>query len=476
MTALAVCVSGMVLIGVLGFLGRTGRYTDLAEWTVAGRNFGAFTVWFLQAGETFTTFTFLAVAGLAFTGGAAATYAIPYLPLAFVALYFVAPVVWRLGKRHGYLTQADFFSERYASPLFGKIVAVLGVVFLLPYLQLQITGLGLIVRLVTGNASSGVFSMVLATGLVVAFVLWSGIRGVANTAYLKDALMVIVLVVLLIVVPLHYAGGIEHVFATTRTVDPAMLTVHAGKFSELWWLSSVLVSAVANACMTVPHQWPGVLSARNERALRLNAVFLPVYQIAIMIPIIIGFTGLLVLSKTVDSNGVLLTLTAGALPGWAVGVVAVAAVASAMVPSAAMCIGMSTLVARNLVRPRRQRGAVLVNHTVVVVTAGLALVLGILRPDLLANLLLLTFSGLVQFAPGLVAALGDRRLLSKGPAILGLLAGEVVVVWLTFNDVSFWQVNPGIIGLACNIVLAVGAQVFTRTIRPRCRRVGAAPT
>ena len=49
-------------------------------------------------------------------------------------------------------------------------------------------------RLVTGNASSAVLSMVLATVLTAAFVLWSGIRGVANTAYLKDVFMIIALV------------------------------------------------------------------------------------------------------------------------------------------------------------------------------------------------------------------------------------------------------------------------------------------
>ncbi|MER6898365.1 sodium:solute symporter family protein, partial [Amycolatopsis sp. NPDC000740] len=81
---LAFTLVGIVLIGVLGFVGRRRPAADLAEWTVGGRKFGALTMWFLQAGEVFTTFTFLGMAGLAFSGGVAAMYALPYVPIAYV--------------------------------------------------------------------------------------------------------------------------------------------------------------------------------------------------------------------------------------------------------------------------------------------------------------------------------------------------------------------------------------------------------
>lgn len=459
---LSVALIGIVVLGVVGFLGRRGRAVNIEEWTVGGRNFGTVTTWFLQAGEIFTTFTFLAVAGLAFTGGASATYAILYIPLAFIGLYFIGPRLWRLGKKHGYLTQADYFTERYRSPWFGKVIALLGVIFLLPYLQLQITGLGLIVQLVTGNASSGVLSMIVATALTVGFVLWSGIRGVARTSYLKDALMVVAIVVLVVVIPLHYVGGIGAVFTHIEATDPVMLTVHSGKNGQAWWISSVLISTIGSMFMTLPHIWPGLLAAKNERVLRSNSVYLPLYQLTIILPIIVGFTGILVLRKGTDSNSVLLTLSAGALPNWATGLIAVAAAASAMVPAATMCIGISTLVARNLLPARSARTGFLVNHGVVVVAAGLALVLGILRPDLLANLLLLTFSGLAQLAPAFIAVLGRRKLLSTVPALLGLLAGEATVIWLTFAGIDVAHINAGMLGLGANIAVAGVAQLIAR--------------
>ncbi|WP_433179334.1 sodium:solute symporter family protein [Actinoallomurus sp. CA-150999] len=463
-STLAVTVAGLCLLAALGFLGRRGRTIDLAEWTVGGRNFGGFTMWFLQAGESFTTFTFLGVAGAAFATGAAATYAILYIPLAFIGQYFFAPVLWRLGRRHGYLTQADFFAERYSSPMFGRIVAVLGLVFLLPYLQLQLTGLGLAVRLVTGSTSSANLSMVIATVLMVAFVLWSGIRGIANTAYLKDLLMIGALAVLVIAVPVHYAGGVGSMFHKIQAHNAQLLTVHSGAYDRTWWLTSVLISTIAAVFLTSPHHWAPMLSARGPRVIRRNAVFLPLYQIAIILPVIVGFAGLLVLSPKTKSNGVLLTLADGALPGWATGLIVLAAASSAIVPAAAMCVALSSLVANNLVRLRTERAKILLNHTVVVLAAGVALVLGISRPDLLANLQLLTVSGFAQLIPAMIAAVGRRRLLSLPAALLGLAAGETLVVWATLTDTDLAHINAGIAGLAVNVAVAAVAELAVRAV------------
>src|SRR3954452_736802 len=125
-TIVVITFAGIVLIGVLGFVGRRKPAADLAEWTVGGRKFGAVTMWFLQAGEVFTTFTFLGMAGLAFTGGVAALYALPYVPLAYVGLYFLGPVIWRRARERGHLTQADFLADHYDSRLLGRVTALFG--------------------------------------------------------------------------------------------------------------------------------------------------------------------------------------------------------------------------------------------------------------------------------------------------------------------------------------------------------------
>jgi SSS family solute:Na+ symporter len=468
-TILAMTFAGIILIGVLGFVGRRRPAQDLTEWTVVGRRFGSVTMWFLQAGEIFTTFTFLGMAGLAFSGGVAAMYALPYVPIGYAVVFFLAERVWTLGKRRGYLTQGDFLTDRYDSRLLGTLSAVLGVLFVLPYLQLQITGLGLIVKLVTGDAASGTLSMVIGTLLVLAFVLWAGLHGVATTSYFKDAIMLIVLAVLIVAVPTHFAGGISAMFDKVGQLHPEMFQLHAGKNDRTWFITSMLVSAIGVAFLTLPHMWPGIMSARNPQVLRRNYTWLPIYSICLMFPMVIGFAAILVLPKGSTTDAALLRLSQQVLPPWATGLVVIAGIATAMVPSAGILVGISSLVARNIVPLRNERGQFWVNHGTVVVACGLALLLGIFRPDLLANLLLLTFSGAVQLAPANGLALLRRRLVGMVPVLLGLVAGEAVVIWLTFGGPKFGNFNVGLIGLGVNIVVVVIAALVERA-------AGRAPT
>ncbi|WP_033296052.1 sodium:solute symporter family protein [Amycolatopsis jejuensis] len=462
---LAFTLAGIVLIGVLGFVGRRRPVADLAEWTVGGRKFGALTMWFLQAGEVFTTFTFLGMAGLAFSGGVAAMYALPYVPIAYVVLFFLARRIWQLGKDRGYLTQGDFLEDRYRSRTLGTVSAVLGVVFVLPYLQLQITGLGLIVRLVTGDHASGTLSMIAGSVLVVAFVLWAGLRGVAATSYFKDAIMLVVLVVLIIAVPAHFAGGVSSVFHKIDQLHPEKLFVHAGTNDHTWFVTSMLVSAIGVGLMTLPHSWPALMSARDPKVLRRNYTWMPVYELCLLLPMIIGFAAILVVPKGSDANGVLLTLSKDALPGWVTGLVVVAATATAMVPAAGILIGISSLVARNIARVRSERKQFWINHGTVVIVTALALVLGIFRPDLLANLLLLTFSGSVQLAPANLLGFLKKVPVGKMPVFAGLITGEVVVIWLTFVDTkAAGTVNVGLIGLAVNVVVLAVAAFIERVV------------
>ncbi|MCX5238046.1 sodium:solute symporter family protein [Streptomyces prunicolor] len=461
-TILIMTFTGIGLIGVLGFAGRRKPAADLSEWAVGGRNFGAVSMWFLQAGEVFTTFTFLGMAGLAFSGGVAALYALPYVPIGYMVLFFLAKRLWSLGKERGYLTQGDYLEDRYDSKLLGTVAAVLGVVFVLPYLQLQITGLGLIVQLVTGNSSSGTLSMIIGSALVVAFVLWAGLHGVAMTSYFKDVIMLIVLGVLLVAIPSHFAGGVSAMFHRIDKLHPEMLTIHAGPADQVWFTTSMLVSAIGVGLMCLPHAWPAVMSARDPKVLRRNYTWMPLYELCLLMPIIVGFAAILVLKPGSSANGILLTLSKQVLPAWATGLVVIAAIATAMVPAAGILIGISSLVARNIARVQGERTQFWINHGTVVAACGLSLLLAIFRPDLLANLLLLTYSGTVQLAPAIALGFLTRRPVGKVPILAGLFVGELAVIWLTFwNKDLAGNVNVGLIGLAANLIvltLAVPAE------------------
>jgi solute:Na+ symporter, SSS family len=134
------------------------------------------------------------------------------------------------------------------------------------------------------------------------------------------------------------------------------------------------------------------------------------------------------------------------------------------VPAAGLIVGMSTLIARNIVGAQSGRAQFAVNQVSVVVVTGFALITALVRPDLLANLLLLTFSGLDQLVPAVALALFARKVIGVWPVLSGLVIGEAVVIWLTFSDVYAGTINVGLIALIPNIVVVALGALLERAV------------
>src|SRR5262252_4126482 len=136
-------VAMTIIFGIIVFGALTGIYAglrremNLEQWTVAGRRFGLLLFWLLMAGDIYTTFSFLGAGGFAYSRVGPTLYIIAYLTLAYVISFFLGPRVWEVGRKFSLHTQSDLILLRYRSKHLAAIVALVGVVFLIPYLQLQ---------------------------------------------------------------------------------------------------------------------------------------------------------------------------------------------------------------------------------------------------------------------------------------------------------------------------------------------------
>src|SRR6201987_5530597 len=130
----------IVATGVgIGFMAGVHRKMDLEQWTVGGRGFGAVLMFLLMAGEIYTTFSFLGASGWAYSRGGPTLYIIAYGMLAYAVGFFILPDIWEVGRRFVLHTESDFFQQRYGNKYLAALVAIVGVVFIVPYLQLQLT-------------------------------------------------------------------------------------------------------------------------------------------------------------------------------------------------------------------------------------------------------------------------------------------------------------------------------------------------
>ncbi|MDN5764831.1 MAG: hypothetical protein L0H96_08255 [Humibacillus sp.] len=450
---LVIGLLGMLLVAIIAVTGRKAAVSDLDEWAVAGRSYGILKTWILQAGETFTTFTFLGTVGVFVAAGGAGFYAIPYVPLAYLVMYFMAPRLWRRAKTRGYLTQADFIEDTYGSRMLGTVIGVVGVLILLPYIQLQITGLSLIINTATGT-DAGTLSSVFGFVLVMVFVLYAGLGGIARVSFFKDFMMILIMVMLAVAIPLSTQHGFFGTISKAADVAPESLFAALPGYGPVWVISSMAVSMVSVMFYALPHIWPAVMASSGEKVVRRNLIFLPIYNLFASVAMLLAYAFIVRHGMAADgSNGAMLTMAGESLPGWLVGVVLVAGVATAMVPAAAMLLAIAPLVVNNVLRVQAEERKLGATRMVVVVIGILALMLALAMPNLLANMLLLTFSGSTQLVPAIAFGLLMKRPPNSSAILGGLLVGLLGVViaeqWQVIVDTG---INSGLVALPFNLL------------------------
>ena len=120
------------------------------------------------------------------------------------------------------------------------------------------------VSFATGEKPAGNASMIIDTVLILLFIAYAGLRGVASAAYFKDVAIVVCLLVVLFGVLMYFSGdwGGDCVMAAARD----KLTVDSGSqtYGITWFITSVIVSGIGLGGMTLPESWPAVLAAASH--------------------------------------------------------------------------------------------------------------------------------------------------------------------------------------------------------------------
>ncbi|MBV8071086.1 MAG: sodium:solute symporter family protein [Acidobacteriaceae bacterium] len=459
---------------VAGFFSRAHHKMDLEQWTVAGRGFGAVLVYLLMAGEVYTTFSFLGASGWAYSRGGPTLYILAYLTLGYVISFFILPPIWEMGKRYRLQTQSDFFRVRYGNEYLAAFVCMIGVLSFIPYVQLQLTGLGIIVQIASFDSIGRAAAMTISTVLVAAFVYVGGIRAVAWVSVLKDALMLLAAVSIGVALPQMYFGGAGKMFTALLQAHPRHLTMPGAtqNLGHNWFISTVLLTSCG--LYMWPHSFGSTFTARSGETLRRNAIVMPLYTTTIAFIFMAGFTALLVLPPLSNGDLALLTLVRKSFPPWLLGIVGGAGALTAMVPSAIFLLTASTLFVKNLFRPLfaprlKDEQVSQLARLMVVALSLCSLYLAIYSSATLVSMLLLGYAGVSQLFPGVVLGLYWERTNPMG-VFAGIFAGVGIAAVLFFTHREPWfGWSAGFLGLCVNSLIVV----FVSALRPAAEKVGA---
>lgn len=458
----------------LGIWATRGKKMNVDEFAVGNKGFGTLFVFLLIAGEVYTTFTFLGGSGWVYSRGAAAFYVPAYICLAYVLSYWMLPKIWRFAKNNNIISQPTYFAARYKSPVLGVVVALLGTIALIPYIVIQLKGLGIIVAESSNGAISPIMASAIGALIITIYVTISGIHGSAWTAILKDIMILFVIVFLGIYIPYHYFGGIQPMFEAVQAVSPEKLVFASEGFSVVWFISTIILNALG--FYLLPQSFSVVLSAQGERVLKKNAITLPLYTLLLLFAFFLGFAAIIQVPGLADGDLSLLRLVNQTFDPWFVGIVGAAGLLTALVPASVMLmsasIGLMTGIYR-LVKPQAtDRQQLMVSKVLVFVIIIIAFVFTISGGEALALLNIMSYSLITQLVPALLLSFISTKYMNKYGAITGIIIGVSFVLYnavtgaklATFfpNIPSYLNdINIGMVALFANFVIAVLVSLFT---------------
>ena len=466
----AVTVGYLVLTAAVGLISGSRASATTEGWVAGDRTLGFVVLYFIMGASIFSAFAFLGGPGWAYSRGAAAFYILAYGVVGLVPWYFVGPRVAELGRRHGYVTQAEFFAHRFRSPALSAVLAVVSVVALLPYLTLQMEGAGYVLEVVTEGRVPAWAGAGAAYAVVLLYVFRSGVMGVGWTNTMQGIFMMALAWGLGLWLPHELYGGVGPMFDALAEARPELLRAPGlGPDGEPWswggYTSAVAISVLGFSVW--PHYFQKLFTARDDRTIRKTVVFYPTFLIFLVPILFIGFSGVLAFPGVEPADAILPTvITSLDVPAAAVGLFCAGALAASMSTGDAILHTGASILVRDLwepladpeLDPERERRSI---RALVVVLGAAAYYLAVLSDASLVALLLLSYGFVAQLFPLLAAAFFWPRATPAG-ALAGLAAGGAVTVLFNLAPSLQWaDIHPGLWGLAANAAALVAVSLAT---------------
>jgi solute:Na+ symporter, SSS family len=482
-TELVIFTTLFVIVAALGFVAAKWRrpktMDHLDEWGLGGRNFGAWVTWFLIGGDLYTAYTFVAVPALLYAAGAYGFFAMPYTVATYPLVFLALIRLWSVCHKHGFVTPADFVRARFGSPTLALLVAITGIVATMPYIALQLVGIEAVLKQM---GIGGDLPLIIAFAILAAYTYQSGLRAPALIAFVKDALIYIVIIAAVIYIP-YQLGGWGKIFEAASDKFHGKLTLGDGQ--QLPFLTLALGSSFA--LFLYPHSATAVLASKSRDVIKRNMATLPAYSFLLGLIALLGFMAIAahVVPIDKDPNTIVPGLFDKMFPSWFAGIAFATVGIGALVPAAIMSIAAANLFTRNIfveyIKPDASHAqqARVSKLSSLFVKLGALLCIVLIAPQFSIDLQLIGGVIILQTFPTVGLGLFTRWFHRVG-LIAGLVVGMAVgfvLLYLTPNanthrehfggsafklgDISMYS---GLIAVAINLAVATIGTLIARAI------------
>ena len=446
-----------VTLGVGLMAGR--RASRSVQGFVAGdRDFGLLVMYFITGATVFSAFAFLGGPGWAYSRGAAAFYILTYGVLGMAPWYVMGPKVAALGRRFGFVTQAQLLVGRFPSRFLSALLAGLTLAAFVPYVTIQMRGAGIVIEAVTDGRIPLAAGAALAYAIVLVYVLSRGVSAVGWTNTFQGVFMLVIAWALGIYLPYRLYGGIGPMFEQILEARPELLSLPGLTGSgEPWswggYSTAILASAIGVTMW--PHLFMKAYTARSDKIIRRTVILFPTFQLFLIPVFLIGFAGVLFPESPDQADFILpFLILRSELPALVVGLFCAGALSASMSTGDALLHGAASVVVEDGVQPfwkLSDSGQRLLMRILVVAVGGVAYLFALVEGFSLVDLLLASYGIICQYMPAMLAALYWRRATTAG-VVSGLLAGSAIsVFFFLMPELKPLGMHEGILGLIVHI-------------------------
>ena len=456
---LAVFIAVFIFISFLSKRSSSASGAQSSEdFVIGGRGMGTIVLLLSMGATYFSTWTLLGSFGAYFREG------VWFIGFAVWTIFHGAFIwlfgtrIWLAGKRFGFITPGQMVEHYYQSKRLRTLVAIIGILALVPVMLIQVSGGALALDTITNGAIPYVVGVIITSVMVGIIVLWAGFKGTAWT----DSFMGVFFATILICTAVYIAslaGGFD-MFANVALYKPELL-VNSGKpmkMIEIWL-------GLGFGAWVLPHMWQKFYSAASAEVLGKVAVMTPFWNSWMMaiIPLVIGtaavIPGIVPGVSKETSDTILPLIFAEHAP--IMGAFVIAGILAAAISTInSQLLSSASIVAEDVIsslrsKPLSSTETTRVTRIVVATLTTLVLILA-LAPGgagLLVPIASLGFGLGLQLVPSALGMLHFRFITEKG-AFFGLFFGALTMILMAVVKPDI-PLGPGFAGFIVNIVITL---------------------
>ncbi|MHC5004700.1 MAG: sodium:solute symporter family protein [Planctomycetota bacterium] len=301
-TPLYVIAGYLALLLGLGLLSSRFYRGTSSDFFVASRSIGPFLLLMSVFGTTMTGFALVGSTAKSFEAGIG-VYGLmaSWSGLVHSAVFFLVGIrLWAIGKRHGYVTQVQYFRDRFQSETVGYLLFPILVALIIPYLlvgiisackTMQPVSMGMFPETFasTNGAVPPWLTGLIICGVVLFYVLFGGVRSAA-WANTFQTLVFMTTGIIAFTLIARAMGGLSAASEAVLQHSPQHAARGPAPGSTEPMISKAMFASYLFIPLSVgmfPHLFQHWLTARTARTFRLTVIAHPIFIAIVWVPCVL---------------------------------------------------------------------------------------------------------------------------------------------------------------------------------------------